>query len=41
MRYEYRYANGHIEVFLNGIFQLSADTMEEAMEEVRKLNEQG
>ena len=33
--YEFRYIKGHIEVFLNGVFQLSADTLKEAEEELR------
>ncbi len=28
--YEYRHVRGHIEVFLHGVFQFSADTMAEA-----------
>ena len=33
--YEFRYVRGHIEVFLNGEFLFSADTMREAREELR------
>ena len=32
--YEFRYVRGHIEVFLNGEFQFSADNMKEAREEI-------
>ena len=32
--YEFRYVRGHIEVFLNGSFQFSADTLQEAHHEV-------
>ena len=32
--YEFRHVNGHIEVYENGIFVLSADTMGEAYREV-------
>lgn len=28
--YEFRYVRGHIEVFLYGVFQFSADTISEA-----------
>ena len=37
--YEFRHASGHVEVFLNGKFQFSADTMAEAMHEI--LHEDG
>lgn len=33
--YEFRYVRGHIEVFLNGVFQFSADTVSEAQEELQ------
>lgn len=33
--YEFRYVRGHIEVFLNGVFQFSADTASEAQEELQ------
>lgn len=33
--YEFRPVMGHIEVYLNGEFQFSADTIEEAHEELR------
>ncbi len=32
--YEFRSVRGHIEVFLNGVFQFSADTIAEAREEI-------
>lgn len=32
--YEFRYVRGHIEVFLHGIFQFSADTKKEAQDEL-------
>ena len=35
--YEFRYVKGHIEVFLNGQFQFSADNMREAREELREM----
>lgn len=31
--YSYEYKNGHIEVYLDGEFQFTADTMEEALRE--------
>lgn len=31
--YEFRYVRGHIEVFLYGVFQFSADTISEAQNE--------
>lgn len=34
--YEFRYVRGHIEVFLNGVFQFSADTVSEAQEELQE-----
>ena len=33
--YEFRYVDGHIEVFLDGEFQFSADTMQEAYSELK------
>ena len=33
--YEFRYVRGHIEVFLYGVFQFSADTISEAQEELQ------
>ena len=35
--YEFRHVRGHIEVFLNGEFLFSADTMREAREELLSL----
>lgn len=35
--YEFRYVKGHIEVFLNGKFQFSADNMREVREELREM----
>lgn len=32
--YEFRYIRGHVEVYLNGVFVLSADTMDEAKKEL-------
>lgn len=32
---EFRYVKGHIEVYLNGEFWFSADTMEEAYDEIK------
>lgn len=32
--YEFRYVRGHIEVFLHGVFQFSADTKREAQKEL-------
>lgn len=32
--YEFRFVRGHIEVFLDGVFQFSADTIREAQEEL-------
>ena len=32
--YEFRSVRGHIEVFLNGVFQFSADTLAAAREEI-------
>lgn len=33
--YEFRHINGHIEVFLDGEFQFSADTVQEAYIELK------
>lgn len=33
---EFRHVNGHIEVYLDGVFLLSADTIAEAMRELRE-----
>ena len=35
--YEFRYVRGHIEVYLNGKFQFSADTIKEAKEELQNM----
>ena len=32
--YKFKWVKGHVEVFLNGVFQFSADTMKEAREMV-------
>lgn len=32
--YEFRYVNGHVEVFLDGKFQFSADNITEARREL-------
>lgn len=37
--YEFRRVRGHIEVFLNGKFQFSADNMSEANAEIKKMEE--
>lgn len=37
--YEFRNVRGHIEVFLNGEFQFSADTMAEAYHELKEMEE--
>lgn len=34
MSYEYKYVNGHVEVFLHGRFLFSADTKAEAVHEL-------
>ena len=34
--YKFKWVRGHIEVFLNGIFQFSADSMSEAEKEIEK-----
>lgn len=34
MGYEMRYVRGHVEVFLDGVFQFSADTEAEAHKEL-------
>lgn len=38
--YEFRNVKGHIEVFLNGEFQFSADTMGEAIRELELIEEE-
>lgn len=35
--YEFRQIKGHIEVYLDGEFQFSADTMQEAREELEDM----
>lgn len=35
--YQFRWVRGHVEVFKDGVFQFSADTMREAREEVEEL----
>lgn len=35
--YEFRYAKGHVEVYLHGLFQFAADTFAEAREELEEL----
>ncbi len=37
--YEFKNVRGHIEVFLNGEFQFSADTMAEAYHELKETEE--
>ena len=37
--YEFRYVRGHVEVFLNGEFVLSADTKAEAIRELELLED--
>jgi len=37
---EFRYVNGHVEVFLNGIFLFSADTKAEALREIEEMEEE-
>ncbi len=32
--YQFKWVRGHIEVFLDGVFQFSADTMKEALDEL-------
>lgn len=32
--YEFEWVRGHVEVFLNGVFQFSADNMKEAHDEL-------
>ena len=36
LMYEFRYVKGHIEVFLDGEFQFSADTISEARKELEQ-----
>ena len=37
MRYEFKYVYGHVEVYLNGKFMFSADTVEEVQKEMDSL----
>lgn len=37
--YEFEWVRGHVEVFLDGEFQFSADTMKEALEELGSLRD--
>lgn len=37
--YEFNDVMGHIEVYLDGVFQFSADTISEAKEEIAKSGE--
>lgn len=39
--YEFRRIGGHIEVFFNGKFQFSTDTMKEACEELDNMETTG
>lgn len=39
--YEFREVRGHIEVFLYGAFQFSADTMAEARKELESYDQNG
>lgn len=39
--YEFRQVKGHIEVFLDGVFQFSADTIREAESELEQYEEYG
>lgn len=39
--YEFRQVKGHIEVFLDGVFQFSADTIREAKSELEQYEEYG
>lgn len=32
--YQFKWVRGHIEVFLDGVFQFSTDTMKEALDEL-------
>ena len=36
---EIRYVNGHVEVYLDGVFLFSADTKAEALREIREMEE--
>lgn len=35
--YDFVHKHGHIEVYLNGVFQFSADSMEEAHREIEMM----
>lgn len=39
--WEFQIVMGHVEVYKNGVFQFSADTMQEAMDEVDGLEKFG
>lgn len=36
--YQFEWVRGHVEVFLDGEFQFSADTMKEALDELSGVN---
>ena len=36
LKYEIRHVGGHVEVFLDGVFQFSADTMAEALRDINR-----
>ena len=38
--YEICYVRGHVEVFLDGVFQFSADTREEAIRELQRIEQE-
>ena len=38
--FEFRYVRGHVEVFLNGVFQFSADNMTEARRELKQAEQE-
>ncbi len=39
--HEFRWVRGHVEVFSHGLFQFSADSMEEAVRELSIISEEG
>lgn len=39
--HEFRWVRGHVEVFSRGLFQFSADSMEEAVRELSIISEEG
>lgn len=39
--YEFRYVKGHVEVYLGGVFQFSADSISEAEEELALYEKSG